>query len=492
MRTRLLLGFLIFTVLITLALELPLGISLEHNDRNSATSALERDATSLSLFLGDALERHDVAAARSLVNTYAKANGVGVLVVSGTTSLFSSSAKLLEELQDSGISSIMQTAAHGGVAGFEPAGDGDDEQIYAAVPVDAGLPSAVPSAHDTAPSSGTAGGSADGRTAGGLVLLLTAPAGPLNGLVRDHWLELLGFGLAVVAVAGVLGFVLARSLVRPLRGIEAAVAEIGAGRLEVRAPHDRGPRELRDFADAVNTMAVRLGELVSAQRAFVADASHQLRTPLTALRLRLDAAIAASGGETNLSKAVAEVERLNRLVEGLLVLARAEESTDEKVAVDVGEVVRDRLTMWEPLAEERGVNLHDSNGGSEGQHLVAMAGRGHLEQVLDNLLDNAIEATPPGKSVVVSASESGQWVGVRVIDEGVGMSAIDRRRAFDRFWRGSSSDRVGSGLGLAIVDQLVRSSGGSVELLESAGGGVEALVKLRAGEASLAGDSRAD
>jgi two-component system, OmpR family, sensor kinase len=106
-------------------------------------------------------------------------------------------------------------------------------------------------------------------------------------------------------------------------------------------------------------------------------------------------------------------------------------------------------------------------------------GAGHLEQILDNLLDNAIEVTPHGKRIEVSVRPSEGWVEVHVVDEGPGMPDEDRRRAFDRFWRGASEGASGSGLGLAIVEQLVRGSGGRVELLESDSGGIDAVVKLQ-------------
>jgi signal transduction histidine kinase len=468
-RARLLLGFLAFATLVVLALEIPLGLSLASNDRGSAMASLERDGTSLSVVLGDALERGDTAGAASIAATFARANGVGVIAVSGGTVIVSSSPGMSEELGDPGVPAILQSAAHGRVAGVEPGGDGDDEQLYSAVPVEAG-------------------GRPGGPAASGAVLLLTTPAGPLQATVRRHWLALLGFGLAVLVFAGGLGWLLARSLLRPLRGIEVAVARIGAGGLDARAPQSGGPTELRALAGAVNAMAARLDELISSQRAFVADASHQLRTPLTALRLRLEASLSGSDREEHVNKALVEVERLGRLVDGLLELARAEGSREKLAAVDVDLIVRDRVEMWRPLAEERGIAL-DARTGAGGP-LLASAVDGYLEQVLDNLLDNAIEVTPSGKGVEVSARRAGRWVEVHVIDEGPGMAAAERRRALDRFWRGSTDGAAGSGLGLAIVEQLVRVSGGTVELLESAGGGIDAVVRLQSDRNGAGGNAR--
>jgi signal transduction histidine kinase len=495
MRRRVLIGLVAFSALVAIALEIPLGFSLAANQRNTAIASLERDGASLSVVLAEALERGDTATAGRIVASYAGENGVDAAVVRDGKVVVSSNAGMGEELADGGISDIIRSAATGRVSGIAPA-EGDDTQFYAALSVG-------PSPH----------GEGKPPPASSDVLLLTAPAGPVNAAIRRQWLELLGFGIGVVMFAAVVGWLLARSLLRPLREIEVAVAKIGAGELDTRAPEQEGPAELRALAATVNSMAARLGELVSSQRAFVADASHQLRSPLTALRLRLEVDVAGSGGTENLAKALGEVERLGRLVDGLLALARAEGTREPLVEVDIAAVISDRAHMWSPLAEESGISLDapDDNGSAP----FVLAGDGYLDQMLDNLIANAIEATPPGKTIRLTHNLSGDWVETHVIDEGHGMSAEDRMRAFDRFWSGTASAGSGSsfgegagkpnghgsgyrnghagengnasgtgghsgtGLGLAIVEQLARVSGGSVELLESPTGGVDAVVRLR-------------
>ncbi len=192
-----------------------------------------------------------------------------------------------------------------------------------------------------------------------VVLLVAESASPLHARIRNHWIALCLFGLGVLAVAATLGTFLARSLTRPLEGIEAAVAAVGAGRLSERAPVARGPNELKALGETVNEMADRLEELVHTQRAFLADASHQLRTPLTALRLRLenleDTLEAENRGD--LSAALAEADRLSRIVDGLLTLARSEGGVrPPREAVDVAATLRDRAEAWTALAEERQVS----------------------------------------------------------------------------------------------------------------------------------------
>jgi signal transduction histidine kinase len=278
-------------------------------------------------------------------------------------------------------------------------------------------------------------------------------------------------GLAVVA-----GFAIASFIVRPMRRLEGAARAVGGGDLTARAPEDEGPPEVRSLAAVFNETVAKLEQLLSSQEEFVADASHQLRTPLTALRLRLEnlARDVAPSGSTDLEGAVAEVERLASLVEALLALARADTRREPAGPVDVDEVVRQRVRAWSALADERGVRLEAVLADVP----AARTADERLRQILDNLLENAVEASPDGARITLETRGVSPWVELRVRDEGPGLTAEQRERAFDRFWR--SRDGEGSGLGLAIVRRLVEQDGGSVELLEAPGHGVEAVVRLRA------------
>jgi len=275
---------------------------------------------------------------------------------------------------------------------------------------------------------------------------------------------------------------LARSVTRPLGDLQEAAVQLGSGDLSVRASVPWGPAEVRVLAESFNATAARLEQLVDAQRGFLADASHQLRTPLAALRLRLENLEADVDGATaeDLEGALAEVGRLSRLVDALLVLARAEQSpsTTEPVAVDA--VLDGRCDAWDAFASERRVLIDQTVEGAP----VARATPGRLEQVVDNLLNNALEVAPPRSTVRVSAAPRGDWVELRVSDQGPGMSPDDRARAFERFWQSGEARRTGRpnghfGLGLAIVRELVVGDGGAVSLEESEGGGLEVVVRLR-------------
>jgi signal transduction histidine kinase len=141
--------------------------------------------------------------------------------------------------------------------------------------------------------------------------------------------------------------------------------------------------------------------------------------------------------------------------------------------VELAPLVAARVNAWAPLAEERGVVLlTDVPDGARARSTPV-----RLEQVLDNLLENALAVTPAGRTVELSARRSDGAVELHVVDEGPGLSPADRERAFDRFWRGRGG-RDGTGLGLAIVRRLVEADGGSVELREAPTGGVDAVVTL--------------
>jgi signal transduction histidine kinase len=281
--------------------------------------------------------------------------------------------------------------------------------------------------------------------------------------------------LAGRAAAAVAAIALARWVSRPLSALDAAAQRLGGGALDTRSAAGNGPPEVRRLARNFNGMAGRLESLVHGNRATMADVSHQLRTPLAALRLRLDVLCQDSDPETaeELAGAQDEIARLSHLVDGLLALARAESVLIEPVTIRADEVIRDRAAAWRPVAEERGVELRPSCAGP----VLAVAGEGHLEQILDNLLANALDAVPAGGHIQVSAAADGDGARVVVADDGPGMTPRQQQMAFRRF---ASSTPGGAGLGLAIVHRLVTSNGGSAVLSDTPGGGLTVTVNLLA------------
>jgi signal transduction histidine kinase len=235
------------------------------------------------------------------------------------------------------------------------------------------------------------------------------------------------------------------------------------------------------MAATFNMMAGRLETLVHGHRAMLADVSHQLRTPLAALRLRIDLLSADSGpaAAAELAGAQGEIARLSRLVDGLLAAARAESVTEQRVVINVVPAAAERVAAWHPVADSAGVKLlmePADAADAPGEAMIAV-GAGHLEQVLDNLLANAIEALDEGGRVTVTVSATETGTQLVVADDGPGMSPDERARAFMRFFTASPN---GTGLGLAIVHRLVTSNGGTARLSETPGGGLTVTLEFPA------------
>ncbi len=302
---------------------------------------------------------------------------------------------------------------------------------------------------------------------------LSRSTGPLEHRITVLWVLLAAVSAAGLLAAAVIAALLARWVSRPLSRLEAAAQRLGDGALDTRSPAGRGPSEVRRLAVNFNTMAGRLEALVDGHQAMMADVSHQLRTPLAALRLRLDV-LAQDCDEpvaVELAGAQEEIARLSRLVDGLLAVARAEKLVAEPVPVPVDAVIRDRTAAWRPAADERDVAL----AASTPDPVRARLGEGQLEQILDNLLANALDAVPAGGSVRVSAASQGMNAQIVVADDGPGMTPQQQRAAFRRF---SGTTPGGAGLGLAIVHRLVTSNGGSAVLSDTPGGGLTVTLQL--------------
>lgn len=300
------------------------------------------------------------------------------------------------------------------------------------------------------------------------VVVLARPRQPLQDRIRGLWLGLAAVAGATVLIAIALGLWLSRWVARPLHRLEGAVARVGAGDLAARAGTVQGPAEVRLLAASFDAMAARLNTLVDGHRAVIADVSHQLRTPMSALRLRLEFLQAQRRpDEPELTSALAELARLSRMVDGLLAVARAEASSDPPREVAIGALICERASAWEPLAAERGVEITVTAP----TDIRAWVVTDHLEQILDNLLGNCFDLTPAPAHVRLNLSGRGQDAVVSVVDDGRGMTATQRGSAFRRFVT-NHSDNGGTGLGLAIVHRLVTSGGGTIALSETAGGGL--------------------
>ncbi|MFJ9863875.1 sensor histidine kinase [Streptomyces sp. NPDC101165] len=307
------------------------------------------------------------------------------------------------------------------------------------------------------------------------VAVLSRSVDPLQDRILAMWGWLALIGVGGLGAAVLVAVLLARWVGRPLRVLDEAAQQLGEGALDVRAPAGAGPQEVRRLAATFNTMAARTEALVHGHRAVVADVSHQLRTPLAALRLRLDLLAADAEGDTaaELADAQGEIARLSRLVDGLLAVARAEHAVPRPGPVRVDRLVAERVAAWEPVAHTGRVRLTaECRPG-----LTAFLGEGDLEQVLDNLIANSLDAVQQGGRVLITGRRQGGTVRLRVVDNGPGMSRAARETSFRRFGNPEAS---GAGLGLAIVHRLVTANGGTADLLDSPGGGLTVALSLPA------------
>jgi signal transduction histidine kinase len=417
---RLLVSWLAFALVLLAGLEIPLALSYARNQRSDALARLERDATAVAALAEDAL--HGGGTLTSLARVVGRYGDE----TDGRIVIVDRSGRLLVGAQGARTVGMGQA-----LAGHIWRSQGS-RRLSVAVPVSSG---------------GTVLGAVG----------ISTPTDEIDENIAGFRWKLAAIAAAVLAAAAAAALLLSRWVTRPLRRLERVAGRVGAGELGARASSEAGPPEVRSLAREFNATVGRLEELVRAQDTFVADASHQLRTPLTALRLRLE--------NGDLEGALGETERLGRIVGALLALARAEGAAPE--SVELARAVAERLDAWSPVAEERGIRLESDVAGA------ALVGRERLDQVLDNLVANALVASPSGSVVAVR----GDAAALHVRDHGPGMTADDRAQAFDRFWSKSG----GSGLGLPIVKRLVEVDGGTVELRPADGGGLDVVLHLARG-----------
>ncbi|TMM43808.1 MAG: HAMP domain-containing histidine kinase [Actinobacteria bacterium] len=319
-------------------------------------------------------------------------------------------------------------------------------------------------------------------TAGEVVgaVLTLSPVDKLQASIDRAWVAIAGGGLVAGVVFVAVAAVLARWILRPVGQLDDAAHRISAGALDARVPSGVGPPELRRLARSFNTMADDVTDALDRQRAFVAQASHQLRNPLTALRLRVEElgtfiTDPAGGDEHRL--ALEEADRLRRICDGLLALARAERGRYHVEVEDAAVTADERVAAWQPLARERGITLRRNGSGSAPVHAVPTA----VGQALDALIDNALKFSGPDATVEVTVVPDGDRVELRVVDDGPGLADALRRQATERFWRAPDAQNVdGSGLGLPIATVLVTASGGDLELLAADPRGLDARLRFPA------------
>jgi signal transduction histidine kinase len=289
------------------------------------------------------------------------------------------------------------------------------------------------------------------RLAGAVVA--QAPIGELHRRVYREWLLIAALGVGGVLVATALAALQARRLARPLEAIARRSEQLGDGDFSVRAGRFGVP-EIDAIAQGLDISAERIAELVAREREFSSNVSHQLRTPLTALRLRIEEAGAEADPDAELAAALGEVDRLETTIGHLLAHAR-QASAGSAVTVNLGAVVHDHAARWRPLfgrAQRRFEVVADKN-------VLVSASRGTVGQILDVLLDNALRH---GRGAVrVHVATNGRSGSVTVSDDGPGIPDELSDQIFER----GDSSTGGTGIGLHLARTLAQADNGSLRTL---------------------------
>lgn len=291
---------------------------------------------------------------------------------------------------------------------------------------------------------------------------------------RLGW-SLLAAGLVLIPLAALGGRALAQRALRPIGDLVAATRTMDPDRLDGRLRLPSGAvEEVAVLSSAFNTLLGRLEESVERMRRFTADASHEIRNPLSVLRTGLEVALRRDRSTAEyqelLRENLQEIQRLHAVVEGVLLLARDVRKGEIRVArdpVDLAELVHGAASFFAVSAAERGVGIEvEMDPDLEG--LVVAGDAGLLRLVLFNLLDNALKHSPEGEVIRVELRRRDGEAAIRVSDRGPGVKPADRERVFERFFRGGPASGTGvGGLGLSVVRWIAEAHGGTARLLET-------------------------
>ena len=463
MKLRLIGALVTVAVLILLVFSVPLATFVARVERERLVTALERDAFILAGHAKETLNTTAGAVLPSLqpyVDSYSKSSDARIVVTNSEGLVVSTSDPSIPFGTD--FSNRIEVA--GALKGLPSVGERDsatlgERLLFVAVPVLLG---------DTVLG----------------VVRFSNPKSVVDKEIQGHVMGIVAAGLITLLAAALVAIPLALTIARPISRLKNSTESLADGDFSVHADDTKGPPEVRELSRSFNAMAGRIGLMLESQQHFSGAVSHQLRTPLTALRLRLDQAQEAVGDSTSpvamaLEASRVETDRLQEMVEQLLALSRLEGGSTVTVTVNAAVIARSRVAVWESLAAERDITLKVA--GLETAPCVALDGA--LEQIVDNYIDNALGAAPDNSNITVEVHRVNRHIQVDVIDDGPGLSEEKRALAFERFWRGTDIQNApGTGLGLSIVRQLAIASGGVAELLPRTDGkrGLVARISLLA------------
>lgn len=409
-----------------------LGVPLVAVSKDAGTRSLRMGLERDALVLAAELSALNSAVWDARVRDYEAATGARVaLVDTERNTVFDS-----EDPNPMGQLSAPEiiTALSGEIVhGTRPSREGDPGLHYAAVPITHGR-----------------------ETLGALRLSVTDRAVDAT-VTRIEWMLVGTLGLVLVITTAT-AWLVARVISRPLRQLADVARRIGADPHTTVDPIE-GPREVREVADALSETGAELAVAIDKSRAVAEEASHHLRTPLAALRLRIEALSDASEGRTHADAeaALVEVDRLARRIDQILAMAAAPSLSGE--VIDVSEAVTRRLGHWRSFAAETGITVSDATGPAFIRHQL-----GTVERTLDELIGNALNYAE--SEVRVRLRTEGDVVVLIVSDDGPGIPTQEREAVFGRFHRGSTANPGGSGLGLALVRESARSVGGDATIAD--------------------------
>ena len=449
LRARIVLALLYLLALAVVALAVPLALNVERRARSDFEARLGDQAQVIAASLSDAVGREDAREALApIVREYGRELGGRVIVTDGSGTLLADSTRTPAPAEQYASRPEVARALGGERVRLERNSEElGGRFLFLAVPV------------------------LDGDEIAGVVRVSQATE-EIDERVRRSWVAFAGVGLLILLVGSIVAWALGSSLARPLRGLAASAGRLGSGDLTARAPVEGAP-EVRDVGVALNRMAADLDALLESQRDFVANASHQLRTPLTGLRLRLEALMSEPGARAEAEAALREVDRLGRLIDDLLRLARASLHEPTGRPVDLAEQVLEAGERWALRAEEAGHRLDVRADGA-----TALAEPADVASALDNLIENALTYTPGGTRVLVESLARDGTAAVAVEDDGPGIPSEEVPRVVERFYRGHGSQAPGTGLGLAIVKEIAERWGGELDVAGE--GGTRVVVRFPA------------
>ena len=322
----------------------------------------------------------------------------------------------------------------------------------------------------------------------GLVLIQTA-AQPVYASYQTLLAQFLAASIILFVGAAVCLFFYTRRITRPLTAMVRATAKMSRGNFEMEAP-EKGVREVRELAASFNQMAAQLASIEQSRRDFVANVSHELRSPITSIQGfaqgMLDGAVPEDTRGRYLQVIVDETHRLSKLINGLLNLSRLE---NDQTALaysdfDVNEMTRRVIISRMTQLEEKKMDVDTD---FETDSCFVHADADQIEQVIINLLDNAVKYTPEGGKIRISTQKEHDRVVLRVKDNGIGILPEDAAHIFDRFYKADKAHTVGkgTGLGLSICRKIMEKHGQTIRLV-SGEGGAEFEITLAIGQTPAA------